>query len=281
MPAGICDPVQEQRMVIQTWKKNQSIYWAVWMYFVQIPFVYWYAAGLVPFHPIVVMLPLVGLVNYTVEKHGHAWLGLFDFQLGKAFLLALFFAALTFCGRLLVLRWGSPTTFGISFPTSFSDPWFLLKELLVSVFILALFEETVNRGFIQTRLQAAWGFWGVVLATLMFTSLHVPDLMLQYQQRQIAIFNALLRVSLVGFLLSYVYWWTNSLLTTLAIHGLNNFATSLFSKLFDAAPGASGMETSPLLIVWVFFQVVLAILVFHQLYGLKSAFSTMRDACRI
>jgi len=47
--------------------------WAWFVYFMQIPFVIWYAQGKVPIHPVVLMLPLIGLRNFKVEtgKRGY------------------------------------------------------------------------------------------------------------------------------------------------------------------------------------------------------------------
>ena len=50
--------------------------WAVAVYLVQIPILVGYERGWLPIHPIVIMLPLVGLLNGQIERRGREGLGL-------------------------------------------------------------------------------------------------------------------------------------------------------------------------------------------------------------
>jgi membrane protease YdiL (CAAX protease family) len=97
----------------------------------------------------------------------------------------------------------------------------------VSVFIIALWEEVVNRGYIQTRLQTSWGCWGVIVTTLLFASMHIPSALLDYGNPYPRVILRFLEAGLTGFVLSYLYWYTGSVVTTIAVHGMNNFAASL------------------------------------------------------
>jgi len=90
------------------------------------------------------------------------------------------------------------------------------------VVIIALWEEIVSRGYIQTRLQKAWGLWGVVIATLLFALLHLPSALAAGSLPEAAV--RFLQTGLSGFVLSYLYWETRSVLPTIFLHGLRNSA---------------------------------------------------------
>jgi membrane protease YdiL (CAAX protease family) len=199
---------------------------AIPVFLVQIPFVVGYSSGLSPIHPIVVMLPLVGLLNSKVEKRGPEGLGLTVVRPLCSLLLALLYAGLSFSGWLISLHLkGAQLRAPDLTPTS---AWSILEPFVVGVFIIALWEEVINRGYIQTRLQTAWGFWGIVVTALLFAIMHIPSALLDYDHD---LWKALLRFTqsgVAGFALGYVYWRARSVLTTIAIHGLNNFATGLF-----------------------------------------------------
>jgi membrane protease YdiL (CAAX protease family) len=109
--------------------------------------------------------------------------------------------------------------------------WPILESLLVGVFIIALWEEVINRGYIQTRLQAAWGPWGIVVTALLFATIHIRSVWLDCDHD---CWKALLRFTqsgMAGLALGYVYWRGRSVLTTIAIQGLNNFAAGIFPLL--------------------------------------------------
>jgi len=123
---------------------KRGILWAAVAYLVQIPITVGCVVGLVPIHPIVIMLPLVGLLNGKVEGRGREGLGLIVVQPGRSLLLALLFVALLFGGSLIVF-WleGVPLQ---PPPLTVETIWSLIGEFAVDVFIIALFEEIVNRG---------------------------------------------------------------------------------------------------------------------------------------
>ena len=140
-------------------RTKQEVSWAWFVFFTQIPFVFWYAQGGPALHPIVIMLPLVGILNFYVEKRDREGLGLRLVQPGRSLMVALIYAGLSILGRIIALKME-----GVSFQfqvITAKHVWELALSFLIGVFIIALWEEIVNRGFIQTRLQAAWGFWGV------------------------------------------------------------------------------------------------------------------------
>ena len=157
----------------------QGCSWAWFIFFVQIPFVYWYTKGVPAIHPIVIMLPLIGWLNFKVERKGLEGLGIRLVQPGHSLVLALFFSTLSATGWWISLRMNG---LFVRIPLLTNESiWELVESFLIGVFIIALWEESVNRGYIQTRLQAAWGFWGVIVATLLFATMHIPSALLDYQ----------------------------------------------------------------------------------------------------
>jgi membrane protease YdiL (CAAX protease family) len=218
------------------WKESerQRLSWAWVVYFSQIPFVFCYSQGGLMLHPIVVMLPLVGILNFFVEKRDQVSLGLHLAQQGRSIIFALVYAGLSILGRLITLKLERVP---FQFQVIESDQiWELVWSLLVGVFIIALWEEIVNRGFIQTRLQAAWGFWGVIITSLLFASMHIPSALLACENDLMKVAIRLVETGLAGFGFGFVYWRTRSVITTIAIHGLNNFAITGFLPMFSGIP---------------------------------------------
>jgi len=244
---------------------ERGIFWAVAVYLVQIPILVGCEKGWLSIHPIVIMLPLVGLLNGKVERRGREGLGLVVVRPGRSLLLALLFAALLFGGSLIVF-WleGIPLQ---PPPLTVETVRWLIEDFAVTVFIIALFEEVVSRGYIQTRLQAAWGLWGVVVATLLFASLHLPSafLDLNYDLPTALLYFA--QVGLAGFMLGYVYWRTGSVLTTIALHGLRNFAWSVSLRLGDVAAAQMHASQMPFQLLWLVAQVGLMLLICRAIFG--------------
>jgi membrane protease YdiL (CAAX protease family) len=242
-----------------------GIYYSLFVFLVQFPFVIWYAQGKFPIHPIVILLPLVGLLNTCIEKRGAEGLGLWLVKADRGLFLALIFGALTITGGAIALRVAG----SVLRAPDFTSPmiWALFKSFIVSVFILALWEELLNRGYIQTRLQAAWGFMGVIVSSFLFASMHIPSTLLDYD-------NDLLRASLrfaatglAGLALGYVYWRTGSVLTSIAIHGFNNFSATALLPLIGGVTTEQLLYRQPVFwLAWLFIQVGLVMIICHFLY---------------
>ncbi|MGD8750345.1 MAG: CPBP family intramembrane metalloprotease [Anaerolineales bacterium] len=243
---------------------KRGISWAWFVFFVQVPFVVWYAQGVVPIHPIVVMLPLVGLLNFKVEKRAQEGLGVRLVGPGRSLLLALIYAALSVTGWLMGLRLEG-TTLGAPALTA-EMTWTLVESFLVGVFIIALWEEVINRGYIQTRLQAAWGFWGVIVTSLLFAAVHVPSALLDYNNDVIKASLRFVQTGLVGFALGYVYWRSGSVFTTIAIHGLNNFVTGALAVLSGVSSKVLFFSQIPFQFLWLVGQVGLTLLLSHVMF---------------
>jgi membrane protease YdiL (CAAX protease family) len=143
--------------------------------------------------------------------------------------VALFYAFLSVIGWQIALRLEG-VTFEVTELTA-RMTWALVESLIVGVFIIALWEEVINRGYIQTRLQAAWGFWGVIVTSLLFAAMHVPSALLDYPNDLNKAFLRFVQTGVVGFALGYIYWRSRSVFTTIAVHGLNNFVTGALPVL--------------------------------------------------
>jgi membrane protease YdiL (CAAX protease family) len=234
--------------------------WAWFVFFSQIPFVFWYAKGGFALHPIVVMLPLVGLLNFNVEKRGFDGVGLRIERLGRSLLLSLIFAGFSFAGRCIALKLEGLSLYPITSSDAIGPA--LLEAFLVDVFIIALWEEIVNRGYIQTRLQAVWGFWGVVITSLLFATLHIPSMLLDYENDFLRVAVRFFETGLAGFALGYVYWRSKSVLSTIAIHGLNNFViTGVFPLLSGLSAQHLVFNQIHFHILWLVGQVIVTTLV--------------------
>jgi len=151
----MCEKLNTGSTFTQQIRLKSGVYWAWFAFFAQIPFVFWYAKGGPALHPIVVMLPLVGLLNFKVEKRGLEGIGLRLVRPARSLLLALIFAVLSCAGWWLALQIEGLALHPATGTATMGRA--LLEAFLVDVFIIALWEEVVNRGYIQTRLQAAWG----------------------------------------------------------------------------------------------------------------------------
>lgn len=232
---------------------NRAILLAFLVYAIDLLVVSGVVIGWIPFHPIVLMVPLVGFLNYKIEKRGRDSLGLTPVNLLPALAVAGIFAVLTLGRYVLALRIaGIPLRPPI--PT-LATVLILARTVFVDIFIIALYEEIVNRGFIQSRLQASWGFSGVVIATILFVSLHIPSSVQHLSPDPAALVFRLLQVGLVGFLVTFVYWRTESVVPTIAIHGLSNVSYSLSQQL----SGRTGLEIMttqiPIQFLWLIVQV--------------------------
>jgi membrane protease YdiL (CAAX protease family) len=235
---------------------QQGVSWAWFVFFSQIPFVLWYAQGGPALHPIAVMLPLAGILNFSVEKRDRESLGLTLVYPGRSLMIALVYAGLSILGKIIAcLVDGAQFRFDGS---SAEQLWELAVSFLVSVFIIASWEEIVNRGYIQTRLQAAWGFWGVIITALLFAVMHIPSTLLDYENDLMMAAIRFLETGLAGFALGYIYWCTRSVLTTIAIHGLDNFfATGLLPYLTGISAQQAILRHPTGRLVWLIGQVLI------------------------
>jgi membrane protease YdiL (CAAX protease family) len=123
--------------------------------------------------------------------------------------------------------------------------------------IIALWEEIVSRRYIQTCLQRAWGLWGVAAATLLFATLHFPFALTDDVLAGAAF--RFLQTGLSGLALNYLYWKAGSVLSTILLHGLNNFAGSLASHLRGLSYAQVIAVQMPFQLLWLAGEVGLVV----------------------
>jgi membrane protease YdiL (CAAX protease family) len=232
--------------------------WAWFVFFAQIPFVYWFAKDKPALHPIVVMLPLVGLLNFKVEQKSLKGIGLQLVRPGRSFLLAFIYAALSTTSWLIGLHLQDNKLNLPSFTNEMA--WSLIESILIGIFIVALWEEFVNRGYIQTRFQDAWGFWGVIIVSLLFAIMHIPSVLLDHDNNLLEAVLCFVETGLTGFAFGYVYWRVGSVITTILIHGLNNIATSLLFLFYGITHRQLFFDQTHIQLPWLIGQVGLTLL---------------------
>jgi membrane protease YdiL (CAAX protease family) len=186
----------------------------------------------------------------------------------RSFLLALAFGLLGLVGRLIALHLDHvPLQLPPLTATTIAS---LTRDLVVDLFIIALWEEIVNRGYIQTRLQAAWGFPGLVITTLLFASLHLPSALHDYGWAPAALFR-FVQTALAGFMLGYLYWWTGSVLPTIALHGLRNLSMlSVTQHLSGITATRLLVSQMPFQLLWLLGEVGLMLSVCRPVFGRRT-----------
>lgn len=243
---------------------NKGVVLAFTAYLLQFPILLGNIYGWLPIHPIVIIPPVLGLINLKIENRGLEGLGLILPHPIRSLVLALILIVIKTLSYIHIF---TLIDIAFSFPGLTIGVLFeLAKELIIAVFIIAMWEEFASRGFIQTRLQAAWGFLGVIVSALMFASLHLPSAIIQFNYDPAMVLLNFLEMAVSGFMLSLVYWKTRSTLTTIAVHGTRNF-------LFTLAISYSGL-TAPelhhlhpmLQILWGVMEIITVIILMRILF---------------
>lgn len=251
---------------------------ALVVYLAQIPILVGYVLCSIPVHPIATVMPLVVFLNARVDGRGPEGLGLGPVtQAGRWLLLIALFAALGLGGRLVALRLeGIPLQApALTLGTAGS----LARDLAVDILIIALWEEIVSRGYIQTRLQEAWGIPGVLVATVLFASLHLPSALHDHGRTATALVR-FVQVGLGGFIIGYVYWRAGSVLVTIALHGLRNFVgLSLVLYLGDVSVVDVQASRAGFQLLWLVAEVGLIMLVCEALFGSSPVGANRQTSC--
>lgn len=244
---------------------SRGVTLAILVFLIQVPLVIAFAADKINIHPIVFILPLIGFLNGKVEGRSKEGLGLRVVGVWRSLLLALFFTLCSIICWFFIFRMEGIT---IRFPRFEMDlVSSLVVSFLISVFVLALFEEMTCRGYIQTRLQESLDFRGVVLTALLFGTLHLPSALLDFEGSLANISFRFLVSAMVGFGFGVIFWHTKSILTTTAVHGVSNFA-------YDALMILTGISVQDLLLrrplvslFWLAGQVALTIFLSRYMFG--------------
>lgn len=97
------------------------------------------------------------------------------------------------------------------------NPTYLLYLIPVTILLVGPTEELIFRGIVQGTLSRAYGpVVGVVSASIIFSSIHLPSLLGDGQFTTLAIIFAL------GGLLGVLYELTDNILVPIIVHGLYN-----------------------------------------------------------
>ena len=136
--------------------------------------------------------------------------------------------------------------------------WDLLYTLIVIAVVPAIGEELFFRGYLQKEL-ADWiknPKISILITALLFSAIHLD-------------FHAFIPRFVLGILLGYLYYWSQSLLLPILAHFVNNAQAVIFSfYLFKLESGSysffSEIKISPTLAIFSFFSVVLLLYILHQ-----------------
>ena len=234
------------------------------VYTLQGPVLIGYIQGWCPVHPIVVMLPLIGWLNFKVEKRGLEGLGITPVRAAQVGLLAFLQGGSIFLGYTVVFSSsGFPFT---AFELTTGDVIPLFRDVMIAVFIIALWEELVNRGFLQTRLQSLLGFGGVIGSAMLFTIVHIPSAWQDFSGEVVHFSTRLSQVALVGFLLCFVYWRSGSVLASMALHAASNVALVALVHV-SGLPYQAIVTCNPLLhLLWTLGQVIFMVLITTRIF---------------
>lgn len=110
----------------------------------------------------------------------------------------------------------------------------LLWKFIFYFFEIALLEEVICRGFMQTRIQGLVKSKriSIIIVALMFTALHIPFRMMQANMSLLEYvksdINFLMLIGFFHIYMVYLYTRNNNILSVVIAHGLVNFAQSIF-----------------------------------------------------
>jgi membrane protease YdiL (CAAX protease family) len=105
----------------------------------------------------------------------------------------------------------------------------------------------------------------------MFASLHLPSAVYDYGWAPPVLLR-FFQTALAGFMLGCVYWWTGSVLTTIALHGLRNFVLlSLILRLSGVTVAELRAIRMPLQLLWLVGEMGFTLLICWALFGRSLA----------
>ena len=156
--------------------------------------------------------------------------------------------------RIIYVLFGSPDFLGelveqLKITSVYSG--FLI--ILTTVIVAPVVEEFLFRGFLQNVLEESWGdiTKAILVTSLFFALIHLNPYWI-------------VQIYLLGMLLGYLSWRTNSIMPGIILHGLNNgFAVALnnvenvFNRYYDWRE-----HVNPL---WIFIAIILIIFGFKML----------------
>jgi membrane protease YdiL (CAAX protease family) len=182
-----------------------------------------YSSALYYFVSILVPITFACFIEHENMKR----LGLRIFRLKESVILTLVLGAIYASGLYLTLSsYGLQPSFD-----SLATPAVLAH--LIAYFNPGFVEELPFRGYMQTRFQNRYGFYGVILVVILFALAHLPKYILARSMGFVSLcVNIMVLVVFSLFLMGYVYWKTNSIFSTILVHGTLGFSSGLILMTF-------------------------------------------------
>lgn len=170
-------------------------------------------------------LAVLCIVCALLKKQSVATLGFTKKNLFKSIFLGLALSAILFMVNLII---------GISGKYSFNAIPILVKNFLYYFFVIALVEEIIFRGFIQTRIYGIIKnpVWAVILTGFMFMSVHVPFQMYAVNMGISAYIEShyinLISTMVWHVVFNFMYTKYNSIVAPTVFHGIMDWCNVLF-----------------------------------------------------
>lgn len=170
-------------------------------------------------------LAVLCIVCALFRKQSIATLGFTKKNLFKSIFLGLALSAVLFIVNLAI---------GISGKYSFNAIQILIKNFLYYFFVIALVEEIIFRGFIQTRIYGIIKnpVWAVILTGFMFMSVHVPFQMYAVNMGMTAYIEShyvnLISTMVWHVVFNFMYMKYNSIAAPTVFHGIMDWCNVLF-----------------------------------------------------
>jgi len=106
--------------------------------------------------------------------------------------------------------------------------------------------------------------------------MHIPSALLDYGNDSLKVLLRFTQTGVAGFALGYVYWRAGSVLTTIAVHGLSNFATGVFLLLTGVTTQEMLFSQPVVQLLWLVGQVGLVLLISRALFDGRGEAKAVR-----
>ncbi len=216
-------------------------------------------------------LPVMGLVvfavNAAIDERGREGLGLSVNRAKEVLTLSLMFGLSLFVGRLLLFNLE-----GISLEVpsvDFSFMRYQILRLVLEIGAVGFWEELIYRGYIQTRLEESWGFKGVLVASFLFGTAHIPSVVFQANYGVTGAAWRVAQTTLSGLMFGYIYMATKSVLLCSVFHGVRNFAWHLIASIALTNGGLLTLNI-PFQLFWLLAETSALFVLGEKLFFAKS-----------
>ena len=100
---------------------------------------------------------------------------------------------------------------------------------LNTILLVGLIEEIPFRGLIFQQMQTWWGFWKAsIFSSFFFTTIHLPIWIMTGQTSVADMIGRCITVFTLGLIFSYLFKRSNSLWSSILMHSVYDFVTSIF-----------------------------------------------------